>query len=195
MNGDRHARLADFIYEATFLKETPRTGFAFLGTGRESVADHSYGAAVAGYVLAFLAGADAGRVVLLCLFHDLHEAATGDFNYVNHRYDKCDAEAAMRDACEGSGLAEPVMQLWREFEGRASLEARLARDADQIDLIAALRRQLGTGNPCAGEWLKTAVQRLSTEAGRELCDAIMATDPNHWWYDQVDQSWWINRNA
>lgn len=188
-------RLADFIYEATMLKATPRSGFAFLGTGSESVADHSYGAAVAGYVLGLMAKANASHVVLLCLFHDLHEAATGDFNYVNHRYDKCDANTAMHDACKGAGIGDNILPLWREFEERQTPEARLARDADQIDLISALRRQLAAGNQFAAEWLKSAVARLITPAGQQLCAAIMATDPAHWWYDQVDPSWWINRNG
>lgn len=189
----RAERLADFIYEAAMLKHTPRSGFAFLGSGHESVAGHSFGAAAAGYVLAHMAGIDPARVVLLCLFHDLHEAATGDFNYVNHRYDACDAEQALRDACDGTGLEREVMELWREFSAKGTPEALLARDADQIDMIAALRRELARGNPFAAKWLKTATQRLKTEAGKKLCAAVMRTDPNHWWHEQVDESWWVDR--
>ena len=86
-------RLADFCNEAGMLRHTPRSGYAFLGSGRESVAEHSYRTTVLGYMLARMAGLDPSRVVMLCLFHDLHEARTGDFNYVNHRYDTCRARA------------------------------------------------------------------------------------------------------
>ena len=34
------------------LKKTPRTGYQFLGTGKESVAEHSFRTAIIGYVLA-----------------------------------------------------------------------------------------------------------------------------------------------
>lgn len=189
---DRMARLADLMYEAAMLKHTPRSGFAFLGSGAESVAEHSFGAAFAGFLLAKMAGADIGKTVLMCLFHDLHEAATGDFNYVNHRYDKCDSEKALRDSLAGSGMTGAIMELWREFERKESREARLAHDADQIDMISALRREQAIGNPNAAKWLVSAVRRIGTEEGAALCEELMRTDPDHWWYDQVDISWWID---
>lgn len=186
-------RLADLAYEFGMLKHTPRSGFAFLGSGKESVAEHSFGAAAIGFMLAALAGADAGRTALLCLIHDLHEAATGDFNYVNHRYDTCDARNALAAACSATGLESEISGLYEEFEAKDSVEARLAHDADQLDLICALRRELAHGNPFAAEWLKSAVKRVKTDIGQRLCDALMDTDPNDWWYGHVDQSWWIDR--
>lgn len=186
-------RLADLAYAAEMLKRTPRSGFAFLGTGRESIAEHTCGAAFLAYLLAGKAGADVGKTVLLCLFHDLHEAATGDFNYVNHRYDRADSAQALRDICSGSGFESEIMNLSSEFEARETLEARLANDADQLDLICALRQELAGGNQFASQWLASAVKRLQTPQGQELCAAIMATSPHHWWYDQVDETWWINR--
>lgn len=192
-NQNQLERLADFVYEAEMLKKTPRSGFAFLGTGGESVADHSFATALIGFVLANMANADAAKTVLICLLHDFHEAATGDFNYVNHRYNKCDAGKALADACGGTGLGDAVLPLWAEFEQRSGLEAQLARDADQLDLICVLRKELSAGNGFAAEWLDSAIQRITTEAGRKLCAAIMRTDPRHWWYDQVDKSWWVNR--
>jgi putative hydrolase of HD superfamily len=44
--------VADFLFEVGMLKRTPRTGFQFLGTGKETVAEHSLRCAVIGYVLA-----------------------------------------------------------------------------------------------------------------------------------------------
>ena len=75
---DRLDRLADFFNEVGMLRHTPRTGYAFLGTGQENVAEHSYRVSVMGYVLARMCDMDPARVTYLCLFHDLHEARTGD---------------------------------------------------------------------------------------------------------------------
>lgn len=185
---------ADFAYASAMLKSTPRSGYAFLGTGHESVAEHSWGTAVIGYMLARMAGADTARTVHLCLFHDLHEAATGDFNYVNHRYDVCDAKTALESICQGMKLIkDEILDFFSDFENRQSLEALLAHDADQLDFICSLRKQQAAGNEFATEWLKSAVERIRTDQGKELCAAIMQTSPHHWWYDQVDKSWWIER--
>lgn len=189
---DQDKALANFVYAATMLKKLPRSGYAYLGTGKESIADHSYGAVVIAFVLGQMAGADIARITLLGLFHDLHEAATGDFNYVNHRYDACDALKAIRDISRGALFSGLLEDLWREFENRETMESRLANDADQLDMICSLRRELANGNQFAGEWLKSAVKRLLTAEGKQLCAAIMATDPASWWYEQVDPEWWVN---
>ena len=107
-------RMADFFNEAGMLRHTPRSGYAFLGSGAENVAEHSFRTAVMGYALARMAGADAARTTLLCLFHDLHEARTGDFNYVNHRYNTCRAKEALDDAVCGTGLEEDMDGFWTE---------------------------------------------------------------------------------
>ena len=190
---EQRARLIDLFHEAGMLRHTPRSGYAFLGSGRESVAEHSYRMSVIGLVLARLAGADAGRVLELCLLHDLHEARTGDFNYVNHRYNSCRAREALADAVEGTGLEEEVLAVHDEFEARETLEARLARDADQLDLICNLKAELDRGNAFAAQWLESAVQRLRTPWARELAQEALAADHNRWWYERVDRQWWVER--
>ncbi|WP_300708475.1 HD domain-containing protein [uncultured Desulfovibrio sp.] len=192
-DAERRARLADLFHEAGMLRHTPRSGYAFLGSGSESVAEHSYRMSVIGFALARLAGADAGRVLQLCLFHDLHEARTGDFNYVNHRYNSCRAREALADAVDGTGLEADILGALDEFEARETLEARLARDADQLDLICNLKAELDKGNAFAAQWLESAVQRLHTPWARDLAEELLAADHNRWWYGRVDRQWWVNR--
>lgn len=185
-------RLADFCNEVGMLRHTPRSGYAFLGSGRENVAEHSYRVSVLGYALARLAGADPARVTFFCLFHDLHEARTGDFNYVNHRYNECRAREALEDATQGTGLAEDILGFWDELADGRSLEAELAHDADQLDLICNLHVELSKGNAFAEEWLDSALKRLRTPLARELAEAVLRTDPNRWWYGRVDKGWWVH---
>lgn len=192
-DAERRARLADLFHEAGMLRHTPRSGYAFLGSGSESVAEHSYRMSVIGFALARLADADAGRVLQLCLFHDLHEARTGDFNYVNHRYNSSRAREALADAVDGTGLEADILGALDEFEARETLEARLARDADQLDLICNLKAELDKGNAFAAQWLESAVQRLQTPWARELAEELLAADHNRWWYGRVDRQWWVNR--
>jgi len=44
--------IVNFLFEIGILKKTPRSGYQFLGTGNESVAEHSFRVAVIGYLLA-----------------------------------------------------------------------------------------------------------------------------------------------
>lgn len=183
-------RLADFIFELGMLRKTPRTGYQFLGSGQENVAEHSFRTAMIGYILAHQAGADPARTVFLCLFHDVPEARVGDFNYVNKIYNSAQVELALSHALEGTGLEQAVLDMWQELEAEESLEARLAKDADQLDFIANLKEEQDLGNPYATKWLEHALLRLKTEEARTLAQAIQSTDMSAWWFTRPDKSWW-----
>jgi putative hydrolase of HD superfamily len=62
MSAKTWKRLADFVFELGMLRRTPRTGYQFLGSGAENVAEHSFRTAMIGYILARKAGADVARM-------------------------------------------------------------------------------------------------------------------------------------
>ncbi|MBR4741554.1 MAG: HD domain-containing protein [Desulfovibrio sp.] len=177
------------------LRKTPRTGWAFFGTNSENVAEHTYRTCVLGYILAKLAHVSTSHVVELCLFHDLHEARTGDFNYVYHRYNTARARDALADGVSGTGFGAEILQFFDEFCAEESFEAQLANDADQLDLIANLAVQLNQGQIFAKDWLDSALPRLHTAVAREVATYLLQTDPNRWWYGQVDKSFWVHHRS
>jgi putative hydrolase of HD superfamily len=184
--------MVEFMFEVGMLKRSPRTGYQFLGSGGESVADHSFRTAVIGYVLASMEpDADRDKVILMCLFHDFPEARTGDHNYVNKKYVIVDEEKAVQDQVQGLPFGEEISRLILEFNTLETLEARLSKDADQLDLILELKEQLDLGNSQAEEWLSFALKRLLTESGKRLGGQIMATKRDSWWFDKKTD-WWIN---
>ena len=185
-------RIVEFLFEIGMLKRSPRTGYQFLGTGGESVADHSFRTAVIGYVLASMEpDADSSKVLLMCLVHDFPEARTGDHNYVNKKYVTVDEEKAIRDQVKGLKFGTDIIDLSHEFNVSDTFEARLSKDADQLDLILELKEQLDLGNPHAKEWLSFAVKRLLTESGRKLAQEILVSERDSWWFDK-NTDWWVN---
>jgi putative hydrolase of HD superfamily len=189
-------RLADFLYEGLSLKRAPRTGWQFLGRGREreSVAEHSFGVVFISYALASRArerghSPDMGRLLTLALFHDLPEARTGDHNYMNKRYVASFEDRAHADAIADLPFSAELDSVYREWQLAETLEARLARDADQLDMVCELARLAADGCPQASEWLAFARKRFRTEEGRELCAAAEARDPGAWWFEKKDEYW------
>ena len=186
-------RIVDFWNEIGMLRYTPRSGYFFLGSGKENVAEHSYRTAVIGYTLARKSGADPLKTLLLCLFHDLPEARTGDFNYVNRMYDTSRETEAFRDAVEGTGLEDELNAVWTEHVDCVSQESILAHDADQLDFILNLKRESVLGNKYAEKWLTSALPRLKTEIARDLAETVLKTEPDDWWYLEADKEWWATR--
>jgi putative hydrolases of HD superfamily len=184
--------LVNFLFEVGMLKKTPRSGFQFLGSGKESVAEHSFRTAIIGYTLSLREpGADPMKILLMCLFHDLHEARTGDQNYMNKRYVRVEEEQATRDLAGNLPFRDTLLSLAGEFLENHSLEACISRDADQLDLILALKEQLDLGNSYARDWLHFALQRLRTEGAKQLAQEIMQTDSAEWWFEKKTE-WWVN---
>ncbi len=172
------------------LKKTPRTGFQFLGSGRESVADHSFRVAMIGFALARLAGnVDPYKVVCQCLVHDLPEARTGDQNYVNKRYVTVNEAGAIADLAGPLPFGEELKELLKEYREAATEEARLVHDADQLDLILELKEQNDLGNSYAAKWIHFARQRLITKIAKEIAEEILTTDSTDWWFKGHDE-WW-----
>lgn len=185
--------IADFLFEVGMLKRTPRSGFQFLGTGAETVAEHSLRTAIIGYVLARMSdNLSVERVVLMCLFHDLVEARTGDLNYVNKKYVRADEEAAVRDMTMSLPFGDEIRTLTEEFNGSETAEAEAAHDADQIEMILQLKELGDLGNRYSGDWISAAVKRLRTEDGKRLARSILNTDFSAWWFKEKEDQWWVN---
>ena len=185
----------NFLFEVGMLKKTPRTGYQFLGSGQESVAEHSFRTAIIGYLLSLQEpGANPHKTIMMSLFHDLHEARTGDHNYVNKRYVNVDEDKAIRDLSRDLPFGDEIISLTREFSAGESLEARISRDADQLDLILELKEQQDLGNKSAQEWLYYAIKRLLTDSAKRLAKQIMNTKYTDWWFEKKTE-WWVDGAA
>src|SRR4030043_1853430 len=118
--------IADFLFEVGMLKKTPRSGFQFLGSGCESVAEHILRTLYIGYVRCKMEPlADELKVLRLCLVHDLPEARTGDMNYVNKKYVTVDEKKAVRDLAETLFFGKEVEAVINEFNDKSTREALL----------------------------------------------------------------------
>jgi len=178
---DFHA-IARFIHEAGQLKKNPRSGWLSIGIKNpESIADHSWRTALIGFLLARMEGANANRVIELCLFHDLPESRLGDINYVSARYLEKDLVKATSDQLEGIFCADEISSLVREFAERRTKEAIIAKDADLLEMIAQARDYIDSGNAYAIEWIKDAKKKLKTRSARQLATALSKTSSNEFW--------------
>lgn len=136
------------LIELQRLKRLERTGWTLRGlpNGTESVAAHSFGVGVTAMMLADEVKArgvavDCERVLRMALLHDWAETRVGDLPRTATEYFGADARktaetrafADIVDDLEASG--SEYKTLYRDYEQRDSLEARLVKTADVIDLL------------------------------------------------------------
>ncbi len=186
LQGTETRRIARFLFEGSMLKRTWRTGYAFLGQGRESVAAHSFGVILIALMLARLVPtANRERLLLLCALHDLPEARTGDANAVHKRYVTIHEEKAVEDLTKGLPGGDELAGLLSEYRDKESLEAILAHDADQLDMILSLKEHVDLGSGDARLWIPHVLGRLRTEAAKRLCEAILEEHWAGWWMTEL----------
>ena len=182
--------IANLLFEARSLRTLPRSGYQFLGAGRESVAEHTFSITFIAYVLSRLVPeADGQKMMTMCLVHDLPEARIGDLNYVQKLYVTANEPAAIDDLTASLPFGDELKTLIDEFNRGQSLEAQLARDADQIAFILELKDLSDLGYVPPGTWIPNIRRRLHTEIGQQLVEAILSTERDAWWRQKfVDSS-------
>ena len=175
-------KYADLIFEARHLKKIPRTGYTFLGSGRESVAEHSFLVTFISYLFAKLnSDADEKKILLMALLHDFPESRIGDINYFQKIYVENKEKKAIDDMSEGLFFKDEITGLLKEFNEGRTIESKLARDADQIAFIVDLKALKDKGAKGIDKWVESVEERLCTETGIEIAKEILSTDSDDWW--------------
>jgi putative hydrolase of HD superfamily len=183
-------RIVQLLFEARSLKRLPRSGYQFLGTGQESVAEHSFATTLIAYVLSnMVPEVDARKLIAMSLVHDLPEARIGDLNYVQKFYIQADEETAVDEMVKGLPFGEDLKDLIDEFNRGESLEARLAQDADQLAFLIELKDLADLGYATPPTWIPNVQERLRTDIGRSIADTILTTPSDMWWRQKfIDRS-------
>ena len=177
--------IANLLFEAKMLKEIPRSGFHFLGAGKESIAEHTFSTTFIAYVLAQVEpGIDALKLISMCLVHDLAEARTGDLNTVHKTYVTADETQALEDTTRNLPFGSSITGLVKEFNENHSIEAQLAHDADQLALILELKDLSDIGYAPPDTWLPHVLKRIQTKTAKKIAQSIMETHRDDWWLNK-----------
>jgi putative hydrolase of HD superfamily len=180
------------LIELQRLKSLDRTGWTLRGlpNGTESVAAHSFGVSVTAMLLADKFNAhgvsvDVEKVLRISLLHDWAEARVGDMPRTATLYFGAEARkqaemAAFSDVVSEVDAAKGLYaNLYNEYEHRSSLEARLVKAADVLDLLVQVLALERAGARGLDEFWEVAEKPEFNLAGaaeqivRELLDSIL----------------------
>lgn len=132
--------LIDFFKETELIKKQNRT--AWLSNGeKESIAEHSWRMSLIAICLAsFVKELDIGKLLKMCIIHDLGEAYEGDIPAIEDEdYDiKLNREKFCLNKLLGKlpdHLSEEISCLWNEYCDGKTAEAKYAKGIDKIETI------------------------------------------------------------
>ena len=179
--------IIQLFFEYAQLKSLYRQGWLDRSKGRtvpeehcESVADHSFGVALLGYVIAeeYKPDLDSNKVMRLGLFHEIGEIYAGDLT----PHDGVSLED--KSAREYSGVQrvfshfpnpEKYIAIWREFEDGKTPEAVFVKQIDRLEMALQSNLYEHLGHSGLEGFFPYVNERLSSPELRGIFDDLLRT--------------------
>ena len=172
--------LFDFFYLASELKRIPRTGWKNkVGIEHpESVADHSYGAALMAMIFSDIHNLDTEKILKMALLHDLAESITGDFmpGEISPENKRTAENEAMQEilAKLPENIAIKYQSIWDEYIRADTTESVLLHDIDKLEMaIQAMKYSSeGFSNEKLGLFIDSAKKEIKSKELIDILDTL-----------------------
>lgn len=177
-----------FLFEMGNIRFIERMWRRFLHDDFANLAEHHFRVFwIAMIIAAREENVDTGKLAKLCLIHDIAESRTGDVDYISRQYTERNEELGITDMLSGTSLEAEFKALWEEYESRQTLEAKIAKDADNLDVDFELAEQAVKGSQ-VGAMLKptrtfVSQNKLYTQTAKQLYKELQTANPHAWWVE------------
>ncbi len=166
------------------LRFIQRTWRNFLNADFANLAEHHMRVCWIALVIAKHEGVtNTDKIMKMALVHDIPESRTGDVNYLQRQYTKRNEELAIRDMMVDTSIGDEFVALWEEYERRDCIEAKIVKDADNLDVDFELMEQKTKGfdlHQWAEMRSKVASEKLYTDSARKLNAMLASSSPHDW---------------
>ena len=150
---DRIKRDLDFLYEIASLRNVPRGWRQHLRIDCASVLEHTIRVVWLAVIISRMEKkGDENTIIKMALLHDLAEARTSDHSYVQKIYVQDDEASAAHDSLAGTSLEDLEPLVLQEYVKRETIEARIVKDADNLDIELELMELEEQGSKLPAKW-------------------------------------------
>lgn len=178
-------RLANLFIEAGTLKKIARSHRQQFYTDdlSDNIASHSFRVCLIASCLGEMMKADMEKILIMSIFHDFGEIRSGDQNWVQKKYVKVMDQEIISDQLGGLLPGNKFYAYGQEYEKCLSLEAKIVKDADNLEQLLLEKEYFGKGVQIAGDWMKgpSKISRLNTDVAKELALLIIELPLSDWW--------------
>lgn len=174
----------DFLYEIGSLRHLVRTWTQFVRSDVANVSEHLYRVIWIALIIAKHEKVkNTDKIIKMALVHDITESRTGDVHYMSRQYVDRHEEMAIEDIMAGTSIDIEFINLWHEYEDRKSIEAKIVKDADNLDPDLELnelpidkRLRAGFQNIRA----KSVAKNFYTKTASAMWKELQTSNPHDW---------------
>jgi putative hydrolase of HD superfamily len=175
----------ELLYEIGCLRFMERSWKRFLNPNFANLADHHLRVIWVSLILArHEKVANIEKVIKMALIHDVAESRTGDVDYLQRQYVKRLDDMGISDVLNGTIIEREFMALFKEYSNQKTLESRIVKDADNLDVDMEIIEQSTKGHKFKLIWQKyrryVAKSKLNTDTARKLWKLIQSSNPHDW---------------
>lgn len=175
----------DLLFEIGSFKFINRNWEQYLKVEMSNLAEHHFRVIWISLILAkYEKVKNTDEIIKMALFHDLGESRTGDLARGQKNYATQLEEKAIKDIAKGSVLKNEIYSLWREYQERKSMEAKIVKDADNLDVDFEMREKEIAGYQFPQKW-KIGRKKLSetkyySKTAKKIWKLLQKTNPHNW---------------
>ena len=182
----------ELLFELGCIRFIKRAWSQFLGPNFANLAEHHFRVAWLAMLLAKMEKKPVNmeKILKMALVHDISESRTGDVHYISRQYTKRDEHKAIKDILKDTGLEKEMLEIWNEYEGRKSLEAKIVKDADWLDVDLEIQEQKASGRVHMKAWAENRQQMhkiFLTDSAKKIVKLIQKSNPTDWYRNARDR--------
>lgn len=175
----------NFLFEMGSIRYIDRMWRRFLSPGFANLAEHHFRVFwVAMIIAAQEKNVDTGKIAKMVMVHDITESRTGDVDYISRQYVERHEKLGIQDILKETSVEEEFYAIWQEYETRQSLESKIVKDADNIDVDFELAEQATQGSEILKSLGSMRIEkvrpRLYTATAKKLFDEMKSANPHDW---------------
>lgn len=175
----------DLLYEIGTLKNIQRGWRQHLGIDVANVLEHSFRVMMIALVIARMEKTkNEEKIMKMVLVHDLAETRTSDLSYVQKVYVKAEEERATKEMFDKTILQDLEEKILKEYEERKTIESKIVKDADNLDVDFELKEFETRGHKLPLKWKimrrKVRNEKLYTKSAKKIWDLIQKSDSENW---------------
>lgn len=175
----------EFLYELGSLRNIQRGWRQHFGMDVANDLEHTIRVVWIALLIARMEGVkDEEKIIKMALVHDMAETRVSDHSYVQKVYVQADENSAANDLFGGTSFENLNDQTLKEYEERECIEAKIVKDADNLDVDLEMRELEQKGSKLPSKWLANRSlvrnEKLYTESAKKIWDSLNEVDVDSW---------------
>lgn len=178
-------KFVNLIFEAMHLKRIKHEWVRLAWIDKpDSVAEHSLIASQIWYILAKMEWADSNKVSAILVWHDIAETRIWDLHKIATRYfdNKNEIEEKIiKNQFDWFDFKEEIIQMFNEYEYWATLEWKIAKDADYLEQAFQCKEYVENWFHHTQDWINNVWKSLKTNSAKIIFNEMIESSFTDWW--------------